>query len=456
MSENRNVVDLYKEDKNFMRNDLILSLNKMDYITMKLFEFVLSKVDPENPPATRIVDIKKIDFYNLIGGTIYNRKQELEAYIEKMQVDGLFKVYTKIDNDTQIESIMPITYAKWTYQNTIISFKFSEDIMPYIAEFTENFTSYDMKDIQALETKYGIIMYRIFKLYHNQFVNYKKKGTKRKEQLYAYQNPTISISDLRFYTNNEKTYTRINSFLKRVIDSAVEDINENTNFQVSYTKNKKGKMVDSLTFNILTKKVAPASPEDNPDFEEKNKLKNLKDAEIYTYAMGHKYTRKLLETKLLTTENIIDQSKMIKLAVEVFPYYEEIEKLKGEEKLSQHLRHVKNKKAPLSQQEIANGKAEGIVEYLRIAASRYVPTIRIQNAKRNNLQLQKDTIFELLDKSLENQAITPRLYEAAKQDVEDIAGNDEDDQAKIDAIEALMNSLNLKKIDEVEDDGADI
>jgi len=215
-------------------------------------------------------------------------------------------------------------------------------------------------------------------------------------------------------------------------------------------------MVDSLTFNILTKNVAPASPEDNPDFEEKNKLKNLKDAEIYTYAMGHKYTRKLLETKLLTTENIIDQSKMIKLAVEVFPYYEEIEKLKGEEKLSQHLRHVKNKKAPLSQQEIANGKAEGIVEYLRIAASRYVPTIRIQNAKRNNLQLQKDTIFELLDKSLENQAITPRLYEAAKQDVEDIAGNDEDDQAKIDAIEALMNSLNLKKIDEVEDDGADI
>jgi plasmid replication initiation protein len=56
-------------------------------------------------------------------------------------------------------------------------------------------------------------------------------------------------------------YTNMCDFKKRVLDPAVKDINEHSNFQVSWTQRKTGRQVTHLTFKFSEKQpLTPKKP----------------------------------------------------------------------------------------------------------------------------------------------------------------------------------------------------
>ena len=58
---------------------------------------------------------------------------------------------------------MPIPYVKWNDYNDEVLIRFSPEIMPYLINLKAEFTQYKISELQKLNSKYSIILYRILK-----------------------------------------------------------------------------------------------------------------------------------------------------------------------------------------------------------------------------------------------------------------------------------------------------
>ncbi|WP_332381897.1 replication initiation protein [Lactococcus cremoris] len=82
--------------------------------------------------------------------------------------------------------------------------------MPYLINLKKNFTQHAIKsDIDELNSKYSIILYRWLSMKYNQYEHYSVKGGRRAEQVEAYRNPTITVKELREMTDTVNEYKRM-------------------------------------------------------------------------------------------------------------------------------------------------------------------------------------------------------------------------------------------------------
>src|SRR5699024_10207939 len=240
-----------------------------NYLPLKIFELIISKVDPKNPPEDNLVMIERDEINAFFDEKSIHKKYILQKHIQELQKESLFTVIEIVDDVEYTKSILPIPYAESNNKSTEITFKLESNIMTYISDLKSNFTQYDLHEIRKLKNKYGIIIYRMLVMYYNQYEYYSKTKQKRQEQLDEFKNPVITVSELRFMTDTEKKYPRFASLDEFAISVAIKDINDNTNLYVKYDKIKKGYEVNAVQFHITKKNVAPAPLEEHPDFEEK-------------------------------------------------------------------------------------------------------------------------------------------------------------------------------------------
>lgn len=110
-------------------------------------------------------------------------------------------------------------------------------------------------DVMRLNSKYSIILYKWLSMNYNQYEHYSIKGGRREEQLEVYQNPSISIKELRIMTDTINLYKTFKDFDSYVLKNSLKEINEHTHFNVSYEKLKVGRSIDRIQFHISTKKA---------------------------------------------------------------------------------------------------------------------------------------------------------------------------------------------------------
>ena len=63
----------------------------------------------------------------------------------------------------------------------------------------------------------------------------------------------FSLDELRFRLELRDQYQRIDDFKRRIIDTAVKEINDHANLNVSYTQRKTGRVVTHLIFTFSEK-----------------------------------------------------------------------------------------------------------------------------------------------------------------------------------------------------------
>ena len=130
----------------------------------------------------------------------------------------------------------------WSPDNLQIQVKFADDIKPYLSELKSNFSSYKLKNIVQLKSIYAIRLYEWFISWSSQNQYYKE----------------LEIAELREKLVLDDKYSEISSLKKFVIEPAIKQINEKTDFQidVSYKKFKREVRWIQFRFNQKPEIVA--------------------------------------------------------------------------------------------------------------------------------------------------------------------------------------------------------
>ena len=357
-------------------NALIQSVAKMQKTALKMFELAVSCIDTENLPENNTVYLSKKELFSFFEVSSSSKHSQFKEAIELMQKQAYFKIKSNKALGIEYESIVPIPYVKWNDYNDEVLIRFSPEIMPYLINLKAEFTQYKISELQKLNSKYSLILYRWLSMQYNQYEHYSVKGGRRAEQVEAYRNPTITVKELRTITDTEKEYDRFFNFEKWILKEPVKEINAHTSFNVTYDKIKKGRSIDSIVFHIEKKRMADDNSYklDDRAYQEDKARKAETEKDLVFQAMQSPYTRLLIENMFLNVYETTDSQIMAGLQKNVYPLYDELKELRGLNGVKDHLSYVASKKEAYSKRNVA--------KYLKKAIEQYLPTVKLQDLEQ--------------------------------------------------------------------------
>ena len=168
---------------------------------------------------------KKIKFENFQGDTFHINIKELNelANINPNTYDIVEKSLrclmrpVEIRNDPHCyEAFVPVTYVKVNKKTGEYDFTLQRLVIDLLRQ-TDYFTKLELQEFNLFKSKFSLIILEFLKQY---------------EKLKKI--PEVSIDELRKITDTQKKFSMITMFKNKVIDVAVKEINESTNYNVSY------------------------------------------------------------------------------------------------------------------------------------------------------------------------------------------------------------------------------
>jgi len=157
----------------------------------------------------------------------------------------------------------PWSFQPWmaeaSYDGSVVKLALNKRIKPYVMEFNELFTQYEMKDILQLRSYYALRIYEILKM--------KYTSCRKKKKTFDF-----TIEELREMTSTENKHIQIGHFRKKVIEIAKREINEKTDINITTEILKSSRKYIGVRFTVTEKskiksieapdldKTAPADP----------------------------------------------------------------------------------------------------------------------------------------------------------------------------------------------------
>lgn len=123
-------------------------------------------------------------------------------------------------------------------QSGVIRVRLDEDLKPYLLQLKQNYTQYELLWTLRFRSKYSIRLYELIKSIHY-------------HELETYER-TYSLAELQQILDAKK-YTTYSSFRTRALDPAIEEINNYSDKNVTYSAIKSGRSVDKIKFVISSK-----------------------------------------------------------------------------------------------------------------------------------------------------------------------------------------------------------
>jgi len=124
------------------------------------------------------------------------------------------------------------------YRDGSIELSFAKELEPFLTNLKNKFTTYKFKNIAQLSSVYAIRVYEMLMQWN------KSKGTLK-----------IGVDSLKEKLDlTGQSYNKFSNFRNRVLNIAVEQINSNTNLNVSYESLKSGKSISHIVFKFSEKK----------------------------------------------------------------------------------------------------------------------------------------------------------------------------------------------------------
>lgn len=118
---------------------------------------------------------------------------------------------------------------------------FTMDVVPLITRLEKQFTSYQLKQVTQLTGKYAIRLYELL-------IAWREIG----------KTPMFEIEDFRSKLGlTSDDYPRLDTFKRRVLESAIKQINEHTDIIVKVEQHKDGRSICGFSFSFKQKKLAP-------------------------------------------------------------------------------------------------------------------------------------------------------------------------------------------------------
>ena len=222
-----------REYKVIKANDLIQhSRFNLTTTEQKIILYLISKIRP-NDNELKLYEFKIWDFCKICGITQKSGKNyfNLKTAIKNL---GDKSIWIKIE-DGRVETMLrwierPYIDAK----SGTIRIKLDELMKPFLLQIQEHFTQFSVYYTLPMTSRYSLRMYELFKSY---------------EGLGSW---TFEIDDLKksMFAENYKLF---GDFKRKVIDTALREINEYGDIFVTYSVIKTGRKVSQITFYIRSK-----------------------------------------------------------------------------------------------------------------------------------------------------------------------------------------------------------
>ena len=241
MNEMRDVI--------YQSNPLIEGRQPFGAIEMRLFLLALQNVNPHVSQNDKLYDeafkdltLSPNEVKDIFGNGVYLKR------IEEICVGMAEKVVTTKEDDGSFVAYPIFGRIEYRPENGLL-IRFNEEMKPLILDILESgkgYTKLDAKQLFGLQSAYAVRLLELMLQY---------RGLMRNNIITRH----IELDELRFFLNIEEgKYKQVGSFVQIVLDVPIKDINNRTEYIMSYEKTKKGRKVTGFTFkldcsNIMTK-----------------------------------------------------------------------------------------------------------------------------------------------------------------------------------------------------------
>lgn len=221
-------------------NDLVTASYSMSINEKELLLACISKIDsrPDRPeqvtPKTKF--IVSVDTMKEL---FFTEKTRDNAYRDiKNAGNRLFEreVTIKLGGNEYLRTrfVSGILFSPDKAQITVT---FAEDILPYLTELSANFTKYKLYEVAEFSSAYSIRLYELIVMWINQF-QYKKE---------------FDLYEFKELMGVQGKYKQFTPLRERVIETAINEINEKTNYKVSVSYKKVSRSFVGLTLSFHKK-----------------------------------------------------------------------------------------------------------------------------------------------------------------------------------------------------------
>lgn len=192
------------------------------------------------------------------------------AYVRMKEAeDTLFnRRFSFVDSEGKLVKSRWIQRVRYLDDEGAIEIVFTTDVVKGITRLDgaeEFFTQYLLSQTANLKSVYAVRLYELL-------IQWKTAG----------KTPVFELSLFRGQMGlDDGEYRDMSNFKKRVLDLAVNEINEKTDLTVSYTQEKKGRLIHGFKFTVKQKQ--PQKPSKNA---------RIDDKDPNTLDMFHKLTEK--------------------------------------------------------------------------------------------------------------------------------------------------------------------
>lgn len=204
----------------------------------------------------------------------FNVKKETAYEALKNAVNNLFERQFSFKETTKkgvgIVRSRWVSRIKYIDDSAILEITFAPDVVPLITRLEQHFTSYQLKQVSQLTSKYAIRLYELL-------IAWREIGKVPKIELSEFREKLGIAAD---------EYKAMNHFKSRVLEPSIKQINEHTDITVSYEQHKTGRTITGFSFRFkqkqtpkITKLIDAKRDPNTPDFFVK-----LTDAQRHLFA----------------------------------------------------------------------------------------------------------------------------------------------------------------------------
>jgi plasmid replication initiation protein len=220
-------------------NRLIEASYRLDAIEQRLILLAIVEARDQNITITadEWIEVTAKRYAEVCGIDISQAYKQL-----KSSSDSLFMrwmLLRGVDQKTGKEGVIKtrwVSACTYVDHSALVRLQLAPMIIPYITDLQTCFTSYQLKNVVQMSSRYAIRLYELL-------AQYKSVGARY-----------ISLADLRDYLDaHEKAYNILQNFKTKVLNVGVEQINLYTDLQVSYQPKKAGRVVIGYEFKIESK-----------------------------------------------------------------------------------------------------------------------------------------------------------------------------------------------------------
>ena len=237
---NKSKKDLVVKDNALINASYYLSLTEQRLILLAIIQARAEKLTNSNEFKVRVNSY--INAYGVQDATAY---EAIKKATETLRT-RYFTFERVVDGEPEkvvSNWVQSIAYAE---NSSYIKIKFTDDVMPLITQLEKHFTSYELEQVKDLTSIYAIRLYEMM-------MQWRSSG----------QTQQIPIDELRYKLGIEPDeYKQMVNFKTKVLDFAINQINEHTDIKASYEQHKEGRSITGFTFTFKPKQKPKAKADE--------------------------------------------------------------------------------------------------------------------------------------------------------------------------------------------------